>query len=76
MAEPTPEDEAIAEAMRAMAQLIGHVAPEAEQKGVGILVRLGHGCIAAEPSPGIPEGEIEYVFSDDLGDLIVGPDDD
>lgn len=64
------EDEATAEAMRSLATLLGMVAPEAEKAGFGILVRLGQGCMAAEPHHSVPAGEIRYEFDAYLQALI------
>jgi hypothetical protein len=64
------EDSATAEAMRTLATLLGQVGHEANEAGVGILVKLGDGCMSAEASPSVPDGEIAYEFSVDLEQII------
>ena len=64
------EDEATAQAMHSLTTLLGMVVPEAEEAGVGVLVRLGVGCMAAEPHHSVPAGQISYVYDAGLQALV------
>lgn len=55
------EDEKVAQFWDALARLIGEVAPEAEEAGVGISILLGEdGRIEVMPDPAVPAGLEQY----------------